>query len=76
MHVVVAIRMNQHDDLAIEKTEGHQPFLAVSFANIFAGDREVVSYGLCPFEIESVVPEIVTAFGLIPGGHKLIVVTI
>src|SRR6266487_1357760 len=76
MYVVVALRMNQHNDFAIQKTESHQPFFTVAFTNVFAGDREIVPNGLCALEVQTVVLDVVTALGLVPGGHEQIVATI
>ncbi len=63
MDVVVALRMNQHNDFAIEKTESHQPFFTIAFANVLAGDREVVPNGLCALEVQAVVINVVTSLG-------------
>src|SRR5690349_17409920 len=61
--------MHENDDLAIEETERHQPFLAVTFSDVFTGNGELVPNGVCVLEVQAMQFDVATAFGFIPGRH-------
>src|SRR3989344_3786251 len=70
MHIVVTVRMDQHDRLAIQKTKRHHSFLTVVFANVFPSDGEVVPNSFGPFEVHAVKLDVSTAFGFTPKGQQ------
>lgn len=54
MYVVVAVGVDQNDYLALEEAKCHQPFLAVDFPDVLAGNGKVVPNGVSPLEIQAV----------------------
>jgi hypothetical protein len=75
MYIVVAVCVDQNDHLALQETKRHQPFLAVVFPDVLAGNGKVVPNGVSPLEIQAVSLDVAPTFGFIPGGHLQIVVT-
>ena len=76
MHIVVVVDMDQHDCLAIQQSKRHHSLFAVVRPRVLAGDGEIVPDGFGPLEVQTVIGNVPAAFGLIPGGHEQIVVTI
>ena len=76
MHVILTVRVDQDDDLAIQNSERYHPFLTVVCSNVLTGHREVISDGVSPFEIHAMKPDVALPLGFVPGGYDQIVVTI
>lgn len=70
MRAGAAFGMHHHDRITVQDTEGDQALFAVSVANIFARDREVVPNGLATGEIEAVILDISPALRFVPSGHE------
>ena len=69
MHVVVAIDVDQNDDLTVQETERHHSLFAVVLPRVFARDREVIPNGIGALEVQAMPLNVPAAFGLVPGGH-------
>jgi hypothetical protein len=69
MWASAALGVDHHDYLAFEQSKCHQPLLAVSAADVLAGNCEVVPDFLAPLEVEAVILEISPALGFVPGSH-------
>ena len=76
MHVVVTVRVDEDDDLAIQNAESHHPFLAVVCPDVLTRDGEVVPNGVSPREVQAVNLDVASPLELVPSGHEHIVVTI
>ena len=59
-----------HDCITFQPAKGDQTPFAVSMANIFARDREVVLNGLATGEIEAMILDVSPALRFVPGSHE------
>lgn len=64
-----AFGMHHHDRITFQHTEGDQALFAISLANIFARDREVVPNGLAIGEIQAVVLNVSSTLCFVPSCH-------
>ena len=69
MWTSAALGMHHHDGITFQYTEGDQALFAVSVANIFARDREVVLNGLATGEIKAVILDVSPALRFVPSSH-------
>ena len=70
MRTRAALGMHHHDGVTFQYTEGDQALFAVTVANVFARDREVVPNGLATGEVEAVSFNISPALCFVPSSHK------
>ena len=76
MHIVVALRVNENDDLSVQNSKRHHPFLAVIYTDVLTRDGKVVPNGIGPFEIQPMKLDVAPPLGLVSIRHKYIVFTI
>ncbi|MGA2263583.1 MAG: hypothetical protein ABSH28_19375 [Acidobacteriota bacterium] len=76
MHVVIAVRVDEDDDLAIQNAERHHPFLAVVCPDVLTRDGEVVPNSVSPLEVQAVKLDVASPLEFVPGEHEHVVITI
>ena len=76
MHIIVAVGVDQDNDLTIQESERHHSLFTVILPRVFTGDSEVVPDGLGALEVQAMKLYVPAALRLVPGGHQLIVFTI
>ena len=69
MWTCAAFGMHHNDRITIQNAEGDQALFAISVANIFARDREVVPNDLATDEVEAVVLDVSPALRFVPSRH-------